>query len=144
MVAERWMLTHRLASVTAEVVHEEPEEWGFFQVFHASITLDPHQSLTFSVTPQLGWRMLRGGIFELQPQRWEDFSHRKRLSGRHISRCEGPQGRQLGVVLEEHAGGWRGCERTAAWVGAVERSQIMQGLCSTARHLGFLSALWKQ
>lgn len=87
-------------------------------VFHASITLDPHQSLTFSVTPQLGWRMLRGGIFELQPQRWEDFSHRKTLSGRHISRCEGPQGRQLGVVLEEHAGGWRGWEDSSVgWSG---------------------------
>lgn len=50
------------------------------------------------------------------------------------------RGGSLGWCLRnmQEAGG---AERTAAWVGAVERSQIMQGLCSTARHLGFLSAL---
>lgn len=71
--------------------------------------------------PTLGGRILRDGIFELKPRRWE-FSPRKRFSGRRISRCisrcQCPRGRQLGFVLEELTGaGGGGHERGESRAG---------------------------
>ena len=94
--------------------------------------------------PTLWGRILRDGIFELKPKRWE-FSPRKRFSGRRISRCQCPRGRQLGVVLEELTGaGGAMREGRAERAAEVGRGQIMQGLCAIVRHFRSLSALWKQ
>lgn len=127
---------YRLTQVKTRV-NSEWEELGSLQVpcFHSCVSSSESHILQESPLCKAGfWRwdicVKAWRIRKIQPH--------VEVSGRHISRCEGPQGTGFGWVLRQREEGIM-----VGTVAEVARSQTVQSLCAIAGQLGFLCALWK-